>query len=202
MSLKEFCAAHRQVALAFSGGCDSVYLLSVLVDAGVDVRAYLVDTAFQPAFELRDAQRAAYELGVELKVLKADVLSQTKVCANSSERCYFCKHFIFGTVERAMAKDGYEILVDGTNASDDPSRRPGFKALAERGVLSPLRLAGLTKEKIRIASAKRGLFTWEKPNFSCLATKIKEGERITLQALEEASQMLENEPWNISSRSR
>lgn len=196
MSLDEFCATHPRVALAFSGGSDSAYLLSVLTDAGVEVGVYMVKSAFQPAFELRDAQQVVSELGVKLTVIELDVLAQARICANPPDRCYHCKRFIFESIMERMHQDGFEVLVDGTNASDDPKRRPGFKALQELGVLSPLRMAGLTKEEIRVASRKRGLFTWEKPNFSCLATKVEEGRPITIEELEHIARCFEDEAWN------
>ncbi len=190
MTLREFCSRHRKVALAYSGGCDSSYLFSELVNAGVDVKAYLVMTAFQPEFELKDAHRMADLLGADLEVIEADILVEKEICANPHDRCYRCKRFIFGTIIRHMAEEGYEILVDGTNASDDPSRRPGFKALSELAVLSPLRMADLSKEQIRQASSEKGLFTAEKPSFSCYATKIEHGTRITGVALSEVAQRL------------
>jgi uncharacterized protein len=202
VSLEDFCAAHPRVALAFSGGCDSAYLLSVLLDAGVEVGAYLVNSAFQADFELRDAQELASQFGIELRVLELDILSQAHICANPPDRCYCCKRFIFESIFDRMRTDGFEVLVDGTNASDDPLRRPGFRALHELGVLSPLRMAGLTKEEIRQAAKKRGLFTWEKPNFSCLATKVEEGKTITAEELDRQARYFEDDAWNKSGGAR
>lgn len=195
MSLDEFCESHVKLALAFSGGCDSSYLLSVLLDHGVEVGVYYVNTAFQADFELRDARQVVSELGAHLTILEADVLTQDEVCRNQPDRCYLCKRFIFGTIFKAMARDGYKVLVDGTNASDDPSRRPGFQALEELGVLSPLRLAGLSKDEIRKASLERGLFTGEKPDFSCLATKLDPGTSITRERLAEVAERIQDDPW-------
>jgi pyridinium-3,5-biscarboxylic acid mononucleotide sulfurtransferase len=190
MSLDEFCSEHKKVGLAFSGGCDSSYLLSVLLDKGVVVKPYMVKTAFQFDFELDDAHAVAKELGVSLEVIEADILCQEQICLNSSKRCYYCKRFIFGSIKKRMLESGYSVLVDGTNASDMPKRRPGFWALLELGVLSPLRLADLTKADIRQASRARGLFTAEKPSFSCLATKIPAQTPITQKCLDEAALIL------------
>lgn len=187
MTLDEFCSEHQKVALAFSGGCDSAYLLSALIDRGVEVKPYMVNSAFQASFELDDALRVAHELQIAIEVIDADVLSQEAVCANGPDRCYQCKRFIFGTIIKRMTEEGYAVLVDGTNASDDPARRPGFRALKELGVLSPLRLAGMTKEEVRAASRKRALFTGDKPSFSCLATKVEPGVRLTEESLEAIS---------------
>ena len=176
--------------LAFSGGCDSSFLLAALVHAGIDVKAYMVMTAFQAPFELDDAQRVVEEIGAEFELIRADILSHDEVCANPPDRCYWCKRFIFGTILDAMERDGRKILLDGTNASDDPSRRPGFRALAELGVVSPLRDAGFSKDCVRAASRLMGLSTADKPNFSCFATKVPAGSRIDQAALNRVEESL------------
>lgn len=178
----------RKYGLAFSGGCDSACLLAEMLDAGVDVKAYLVKTAFQADFELEDAAIVARQLGVDFEVVEADVLAEDAVCANPPDRCYRCKLFIFGRILERMARDGRDVLADGTNATDDPAHRPGFRALAELGVVSPLREAGWTKDDVRARSRARGLVTADKPNFSCFATKVPEGQRITAEALAAAEE--------------
>ena len=174
--------------LAFSGGCDSACLLAEMLDAGADVKAYLVKTAFQADFELEDARVVAESLGTDFEVMEADILAADDVCANPPDRCYRCKRFIFGAILERMARDGRTVLVDGTNATDDPARRPGFRALEELGVVSPLRAAGWTKEDVRERSRERGLLTADKPNFSCFATKVPADERITSAALARAEE--------------
>lgn len=174
--------------LAFSGGCDSACLLAEMLDAGVDVKAYLVKTAFQADFELEDARLVVESLGTDFEVVEADILAADDVCANPPDRCYRCKRFIFGAILERMARDGRTVLVDGTNATDDPARRPGFRALEELGVVSPLRVAGWTKEDVRARSRERGMLTADKPNFSCFATKVPAGERITPATLARAEE--------------
>lgn len=169
--------------LAFSGGVDSSYLLAEMVRRGVDVKAYFVKTAFQSPDDLDDAREMAARLAVPFETIRADVLSHDEICANPSDRCYHCKRFIFGNILEHMAADGRTVLVDGTNATDSPARRPGFRALAELGVRSPLREAGYTKDDVREESRKLGLFTADKPNFACYAVHVPEGERITASAL-------------------
>lgn len=144
----------------------------------------MVKTAFQAAFEVDDARRVVDELDADFELIEADVLSRDEICSNPWDRCYRCKRFIFGTVLDRMARDGRTVLVDGTNASDDPARRPGFRALEELGVISPLREAGLTKDDIRARSRTIGLSTADKPNFSCYATRVSEGTRITQDELD------------------
>ena len=179
MTLKEFFEAHPKAALAFSGGVDSSYLLYAARQLGADVKAYYVKTAFQPEFEYQDALRLASQLGADIQVLTLDVLACPDVTVNPKNRCYFCKQHIFGNILRQAKADGYDTVLDGTNASDQVSDRPGMKALQEMKVLSPLRLTGLTKAEIRRLSQEAGLFTWDKPSYACLATRIPTGTEIT-----------------------
>ena len=183
MTLREFFHEYPRTALAFSGGVDSAYLLYSAVQAGAKVKAYYVKSDFQPEFELQDALRLARELGAEMEVLPVDVLCEDAITANPKDRCYYCKQKIFGTILKAAAADGYTVVMDGTNASDDSGDRPGMRALREMEVLSPLRLCGLTKAVIREKSRKAGLFTWDKPAYACLATRIPSGEPITAEKL-------------------
>ena len=173
-----FFEEHPRVALAFSGGCDSAYLLYAAKACGAEICAYSVKTCFQPEFELRDALRLAEELGCEMRVLELDVLSDENVRRNPADRCYFCKRRIFETIRAAACQDGYACLMDGTNASDDALDRPGMRALCELEVRSPLREAGITKAQLRNLSREAGLFTWNKPAYACLATRIPGGTEI------------------------
>ena len=183
VALKAFFAAHPKLALAFSGGVDSSYLLYAALASGVDVKPYYASTQFQPAFELEDAKRLCRELGADLTVLPYDVLRHEEVASNPTDRCYRCKHVLFGELIKAAAADGYHELMDGTNASDDAGDRPGMKALREKGVFSPLRLSGIPKDKIRALSKAAGLFTWDKPAYACLATRVPAGVAIDGETL-------------------
>ena len=186
MDLRDFWKAHPTAALAFSGGADSAYLLWSAMDAGAKVTAYFVKTEFQPAFELEDARRLCRELGAKLTVLEHSALETEAVAANGPDRCYHCKKRIFSAIAHQAAQDGCELLLDGTNASDDPGDRPGVRALEELHVLSPLRLCGLTKAEIRRRARAAGLFTWNKPAYACLATRIPTGTALTAEALAHA----------------
>lgn len=179
MTLQEFFEKNPKAAIAFSGGVDSSYLLREGLRFGKDVKAYYVKSQFQPEFELADAKRLATELGANMQIIEVDVLQQEAVIQNPPNRCYYCKQAIFGTILAAAAADGYPVILDGTNASDDANDRPGMQALAELRVLSPLRLCGLTKDEIRRKSREAGLFTWDKPAYACLATRIPSGMQIT-----------------------
>ena len=195
MTLQEFFEVNKKAAIAFSGGVDSVYLLYAAVKAGADVKAYYVKSVFQPEFEFNDAKKLAELTGCNICVIRADVLSDDTVAANPPDRCYYCKQHIMGAITEAAKADGYDTVCDGTNASDDADDRPGFKALAEYNIISPLRECGLTKQDIRKASKEAGLPTWNKPAYACLATRILTGEKITEEKLavtEKAESILYN----------
>lgn len=183
MTLDEFFKQHPRAAMGFSGGVDSSYLLWAAVHAGADVRPYFIKTAFQPAFELEDALRLGRQLGVEITVIEHDILSHDAVAANPADRCYYCKTALFGLLRDRAAADGYNLLMDGTNASDDAGDRPGMRALKELEVRSPLRECGLTKSEIRRLSKEAGLFTWDKPAYACLATRVPAGQRLAAELL-------------------
>lgn len=183
MTLLEFFKENPKAALGFSGGVDSSYLLYAGVQAGADIHPYYIKTAFQPQFELDDAERLCAQLGVPLTVLELDVLKNEAVTANPPDRCYHCKTALFGALSVQALADGYTLLLDGTNASDDAGDRPGMRALKELHVCSPLRECGLTKAEIRRLSREAGLFTWDKPAYACLATRIPSGDAITAEKL-------------------
>ena len=213
LRLEEFFAEHPRVAVAFSGGVDSSYLLyaakqnanlsfpASLNAAGNDpatqsaagkpagnspgreVRAYYIKSQFQPQFELDDAARVAEALGVPLTIEAIDILACAPVAENPPDRCYYCKKAILARVLELARADGFTVLCDGTNADDDETDRAGTRALRELGVVSPLRECGLTKDAIRSLSEKAGLFTHDKPAYACLATRIPTGAAITEQML-------------------
>ena len=184
MELREFFERHPKCALAFSGGTDSALLLCEARRLGADVKAYFVKGPFQPQFELEDARRLAKELGAEMEVIETDVLALPEVAENGPRRCYYCKRAVFSLIFERARRDGYDTVIDGTNASDQVDDRPGMQALAELGVLSPLRMCGVTKAQVRELSAEAGLFTARKPSYACLATRVPTGTAITREALE------------------
>ncbi len=195
MKLQDFFEAHPSIALGFSGGVDSSYLLYEAIKNQVDVGVFYVKTQFQPAFEYEDARRVGRELGVKIHVISLDILEAPRVVENPSDRCYYCKQVLFGAICQEAGKMGYTQVMDGTNASDDVSDRPGIKALQEFQVYSPLRLCGLTKAEIRKRSREVGLFTWDKPSYACLATRIRTGMPITndqLNRVEQAEEYLKS----------
>ena len=183
MTVEKFFAENRKMALAFSGGVDSAYLLYAARSAGCDVHAYFVKSPFQPRFELEDAQRLARQLDVPLTVAELDVLALPQAAENGPRRCYYCKRAIFSRLWELARADGYSLLADGTNASDDQGDRPGMQALAELGVRSPLRECGLTKSQVRAMARQAGLPVWDKPSYACLATRVPAGTPLTAAGL-------------------
>jgi len=196
MTLQEFFTQHPRLALGLSGGVDSAYLLAEAVRCGCQIQPYFVDSPFQPRFELGHARRLCEEQGVELKVLPAQPLADENVRQNGPLRCYYCKKQVFGAILAAAKADGFDEIIDGTNASDDASDRPGMRALEEMRVYSPLRLCGVTKAQVRQASRELGLFTWNKPAYACLATRIPTGTAITPEALQRV-EAAENELFRL-----
>ncbi len=183
MKLEYFFNKNNKIALGFSGGVDSSYLLYAAVKYNVDIRAYYVRTQFQPEFEYNDAMRIARNIGAEVTVIEYDILSDSNITQNPADRCYYCKRRIFSAICQRAAEDGYTTIIDGTNASDDAGDRPGMRALGELNVISPLKECGLTKADIRKLSEEAGLFTWNKAAYSCLATRINMGNEITADKL-------------------
>ena len=173
--LTAFWREHPAAAVAFSGGVDSAAVLASAVEAGVRVAAFFVKSAFQPDFELDDAKWAAAALRVPLTVLTPPVLDHPAVAANGPDRCYHCKRLILTAIWDRAAVEGFPIVVDGTNAGDDPADRPGTQALRELEVLSPLRLCGVDKAEARAIARRAGLPNWDKPAYACLATRFPTG---------------------------
>ena len=184
MRLQQFFEQNPRIAVAYSGGVDSSYLLYAAKTAGCDVHAYLIKAEFQPQFEVEDAINVAKSLDIPLTIETISVLDDKNVAENPPERCYYCKTKILEKLLKLALADGYTVLCDGSNADDDESDRPGMKAVKEQGVLSPLRICKLSKRKIRSLSKKAGLPTHDKPAYACLATRIPTGTAITKTLLE------------------
>lgn len=195
MNIEEFFLKYPKTAIAYSGGVDSSYLLYAAKKYGKDVKAYYVRTSFQPEFEYEDAKKTAEYIGVNMATIEIDILSDDRIRDNPKERCYYCKQKIMGTIKKEAENDGYSLVIEGTNASDNIGDRPGMKAIKELGILSPLLECSMTKNDIRELSKKAGLQTWNKPSYSCLATRIPTGDSITeskLNIVEDSENKLRN----------
>lgn len=183
MNLVEYLTSLGNIAVALSGGVDSSYLAYAAKQSGIPCKAYTVKSQFVPQFELEDAKKVAELIDIPLKIINIDVLEYDDITSNPSNRCYYCKHHVFSTISEHARRDGFTILCDGTNASDDVDDRPGMKAIAELSVKSPLRECNLTKTMIRKLAHKADLFTWDKSSYACLATRFQSGQRITFNDL-------------------
>jgi pyridinium-3,5-biscarboxylic acid mononucleotide sulfurtransferase len=179
-----------RVAVAFSGGVDSSYLLSACLDVlGRDrVLALTADSPLLPRAELETAREVAHLLGAEHRVVPFDDLAIPEVAANVSLRCYYCKRARFEAL-LALAKEANGAhLLHGENADDHLDYRPGMLAARELGVRAPLAEAGLTKAEIRQLSHRKGLPTWHHPAAACLATRFPTDTRLSREALERVEQ--------------
>ncbi len=195
MNLKDFFKDNQKVALAYSGGTDSTFLLYAAQKYGSNCQPFYLKTPFQPAFELGEAMEHCRRLGLNLKIIELDILADKDIVANPPERCYLCKKIMFTALCAKAKKDGFSLIIDGTNASDSQDERPGMRALKELNIRSPLRECGITKEKVRALSKKMGLSTWNKASYACLATRFPPGSAISaerLKAVEKGEEFLKS----------
>jgi uncharacterized protein len=174
-----------RVAVAFSGGVDSTFLLKAAVEAlgAENVLAVTSDAETYPERELQEAKDLVKEIGCEHVVITTSELSIPGYAENPINRCYFCKQELFTNLIPVAETHGFQQVVFGAIADDLSDYRPGFKAAVENGVRAPLQEAGLTKMEIRSLSYQLNLQTWDKPSFACLSSRIPYGEVITQEKL-------------------
>lgn len=169
--------------VAFSGGVDSSLMVSLAKDVAKKVLAITVSSQIIPSEEVERAKKVARELGVDHKVILIDRLSNPRFVANPDNRCYYCKKELSRNLKKIAEEKGFELIVEGTNASEIVGHRPGALALREEGILSPYLMAGITKEEIRLIAQERGLSVYNQPSMACLSSRIPYGETITEEKL-------------------
>lgn len=182
--LESILADLGSVAVAFSAGVDSTFLLKVAHDTlGDDAAAVTAKLNSVPDRDIAEAEAFCEAEGIRHIIVEVDELSIDGFCDNPPDRCYLCKSRLFAEMIKAAENIGIKDLVDGSNMDDTGDYRPGLVALKELGVRSPLKEAGLYKADIRALSKELGLPTWDKPSFACLATRFPYGEKITKEKL-------------------
>ena len=182
--LEDYIRDLGSLAVGFSGGVDSSFLLTVAHNVLGDKAIAVTNAdASVPERELKEAIAFCEERGIRQIVSKADPFENEAYRHNSPDRCYFCKHGIFSEIKRIAEENGIAFIAEGSNMDDLGDYRPGLKAVEELSVKSPLRKAGLYKADIRLISKAMGLPTWSKPAYACLASRFVYGEEITEEKL-------------------
>ncbi|MBR1931354.1 MAG: ATP-dependent sacrificial sulfur transferase LarE [Lachnospiraceae bacterium] len=193
-NLKEIIKGYGSIAVAFSGGVDSTFLLKVAHDVlGANAIAITARSKSFPERERREAEDFCDKEGIVWYQVDSEELSIDGFAKNPANRCYLCKKELFTKLIALAQEKGIRVVAEGSNMDDNGDYRPGLMAVAELAVESPLRKAQLSKQEIRDLSKELGLPTWNKQSFACLASRFVYGEDITekkLDMVDKAEQLL------------
>lgn len=187
-ALLEALRGMESVLLAYSGGVDSAFLLKAVQISGVRCLAVTSSTDTVPFDDLTEAVSLASSCAISHRIIRTDEMSNEDFLKNTERRCFYCKDDLFGKLKAVAIIEGYNFVIDGSNADDTKDHRPGLEAARLHGVRSPLIEVGLAKSEIREISKALGLPTWDKPSSPCLGSRFPYGMRITQDGLRKVSQ--------------
>jgi uncharacterized protein len=179
----------RSALVAYSGGVDSALAMTVAHRAlGENALACIAVSPSFPQREKQEAMDLAQQLGLAIREIDTDELSDPRYRQNNRSRCYFCKSEMYGQMRKLAQAEGWQVLIDGTNEDDLGDDRPGQYAGAEQQVRSPLVELGLSKEEVRALAKHLELPVWDKPAMACLASRVPRGTAVTPQLLKQIEQ--------------